>query len=143
MLQSLKTQDESKTDANPPSQYSVVAVHGLGSNPTTTWQSRTAAPGSDPVMWLRDFLPKEDIGVRVLLFSHNTQWDTAALNKSLYDHAADLLRFLERNRQTGEVSGPFSTTQTPILIDVPRLSRSKTVLLFSLATVLVVSSSSR
>jgi hypothetical protein len=92
---------------------SIIAVHGLGSNPDTTWQSRTTVPlegSSDQEIypiWLRDFLPqdlqKDGFRVRVMAFNHNTRWKTNALNKSLEDYGQDLLRELAEKRRSVEV----------------------------------------
>ncbi|KAK6336188.1 hypothetical protein TWF696_001751 [Orbilia brochopaga] len=87
----------------------IVAVHDLGTNPRTTWQSPKASkqdgeesPSSKP-MWLRDFLPREKgLNARVIIFNHNSAWETHALNKSLHDHGGDLLFALRRVRQTDE-----------------------------------------
>lgn len=96
---------------------SIVAVHGLGSNPHTTWLPRKSSrpeDGSgqiDPTtkpMWLRDILPQDLQGrgfrVRVLAFNHNTRWKVSALSKSVQDYAEDLLRKLDYKRQLEEVS---------------------------------------
>jgi hypothetical protein len=93
---------------------SIIAVHGLGSNPDTAWQSRTSVPlesSSDPAthpIWLRDFLPqdlqKDGLRVRVMAFNHNTRWKAGALSKSLEDYGQDLLRELAEKRRSVEVS---------------------------------------
>jgi hypothetical protein len=83
---------------------SVVAVHGLGSNPSTTWQSRSSSPAGPTISWLRDLLPQENLHIRVLICNHNTRWDTGAINKSLQHYGDDLLRGLRRARQRKEVS---------------------------------------
>ncbi|PWY83619.1 hypothetical protein BO70DRAFT_379376 [Aspergillus heteromorphus CBS 117.55] len=73
----------------------IVAVHGLASNPKTTWKQ-----GDND--WLRDFLPRESIPARIMAFNHNTAWESDALTKTLYDHGCDLLRVLARARRTRE-----------------------------------------
>jgi len=89
--------------------FSIIVVHDLASNPGTTWDSRKHAQDTDTtnphprVMWLRDFLPKENLNARILLFNHNTRWQSNAVSKSLKDHGKDLLRALRRVRQTPEV----------------------------------------
>ena len=88
---------------------SIIAVHGLASNPKTTWVSRKhAQDGNSPdpsarLMWLRDFLPRDIPNARVMAFNHNTGWETNALSKSLSHYGDDLLRALQRVRQTDEV----------------------------------------
>jgi hypothetical protein len=96
---------------------SIVAVHGLGSNPHTTWLPRSE-DGSSQInpttkpMWLRDILPQDlqsrGFRVRVLAFNHNTRWKVNALSKSLQDYAEDLLRKLDYKRQLEEVSNQLS-----------------------------------
>ena len=96
---------------------SIIAVHGLGSNSDTAWQSRTSlplegssghAPSATKPMWLRDFLPQDlkesGFNVRVMVFKHNTGWKSNALSKSLEDYGQDLLRELSEKRQSEEVS---------------------------------------
>jgi len=100
---------------------SIVAVHGLGSNPHTTWLPRKSSRSEDgssqidptaKPMWLRDILPQDLQGhgfrVRVLAFNHNTRWKVNAPSKSLQDYAEDLLRKLDYKRQLEEVSNHLS-----------------------------------
>jgi hypothetical protein len=120
---------------------SVIAVHGLGSNPQTTWQTRrngrqiaslvsassegppeavnTANAISPNHIWLRDFLPQENLGVRVMLFNHNTAWETNALSKSLRDYGEDLLGELCEARKTDKVRTNAIRNASKILIMVP------------------------
>ncbi|KAH0829766.1 ribonuclease p/mrp subunit [Fonsecaea pedrosoi] len=93
---------ESVNSESPPIVADVVAVHGLGSNPTTTWQPRPSSPAGPTVSWPRDLLPKENLNIRVLVCNHNTRWDTGAINKSLQHYGDDLLRGLRRVRQRKE-----------------------------------------
>ena len=93
---------------------SIVAVHGLASDVKKTWhwhinEKDGAADPSESPMWLRDFLPNEGLNARVMVWKHNTRWDAYALNKSLPDHAEDLLRALCRYRQTKEVNDRIPT----------------------------------
>lgn len=104
---------------------SVIAVHGLASNPQTTWRTSThvqqdvslvstysesttsTAPHRSSIspesIWLRDFLPQEGLRVRVIMFNHNTAWEANALSKSLDDYGEDLLGALCDARTTDEV----------------------------------------
>ena len=76
-----------------------MAVHGLASNPETTFRYNKSGP-----MWLKDFLPKEpSIDARIMVFNYNSAWLGKILDKSLEDHANDLLRSLRDNRSTAEV----------------------------------------
>lgn len=96
---------------------SIVAVHGLGSDPDTTWKSRRnlslekfrgPTPSENQRLWLNEFLPEDlrkvGFSVRIMTFNHNTRWTANAVNKSLFDFAEDLLRELSANRQSAEVS---------------------------------------
>jgi len=77
---------------------SIVFVHGLASNPETTWEGRSSRKS-----WVHHFLPKENLNSRIMLFNHNTVWEANALGKSLSDHGNDLLDDLDRVRNTEEV----------------------------------------
>ena len=111
---------------NPPPP-SIVAVHGLGSTPKTAWESRKRVQQARELAnppdatcpqaghkhsrvnepnpnWLRDFLPAEKLGARIMAFNHNTAWKANALSKSLEDYGQDLLRALSEVRLTDEVS---------------------------------------
>jgi hypothetical protein len=88
--------------------FSIIVVHGLASKLGTAWDSCKHAQDTDTtpapkLMWLYDFLPKEKLNARILLFNHNTRWQTNAVSKSLKDYGKDLLRALRRVRQTPEV----------------------------------------
>ncbi|KAJ9621297.1 hypothetical protein H2203_007349 [Taxawa tesnikishii (nom. ined.)] len=81
----------------------VVAVHGLGSDPRSTW-----SPGSDEslrepqTVWLRDFLPKDLEGVRIIAFNRDSRWKSMATRRQLDGHAEQLLRELHYQRQSEE-----------------------------------------
>ena len=107
---------------------SIVAVHGLGSNPDTAWQSRESLPlegtsghaasATKKPMWLRDFLPQDleesGFSVRVMIFKHNSAWKANALSKSLEDYGQDLLRELSEKRQSEEVSDKPVSNSLPV-----------------------------
>lgn len=83
---------------------SIVAVHGLASNPDTTWNYRDSEGA--PPHWLRDFLPKEGLNARIIAFNYNSEWKRNALSKSLADHGNDLLIQLDETRLKPEVGKP-------------------------------------
>jgi hypothetical protein len=67
--------------------YSVIAVPGLGSHAIGSWK---LPRGSD--VWLRDYLPDDVHGIRVLLYGYNT----SLLGSDSKDSIEDLgNRFLE------------------------------------------------
>ncbi|KAF8503946.1 hypothetical protein BU17DRAFT_101606 [Hysterangium stoloniferum] len=132
----------------------IVAVHGLASNPETTWETRKPSqvaavlmvlspflashrslkllPSESPQSsWLCDLLPNDIPDARIMIFSHNTAWKENALSKSLYDHGSDLLRTLDERCRTPEVG---NDSPGMLLLN----SRREVALLFLLATALEV-----
>lgn len=109
---------------------SIIAVHGLASNPETTWLGRGYDAGTDDTTprgdapcrstpperrpnWLRDFLRK-DVHARVLVYHHASRWQHHALSKSVGDYAKDLLDALCNKRQIGDVC--FSAARPLIVL---------------------------
>ncbi|KAI3318521.1 hypothetical protein HD806DRAFT_540135 [Xylariaceae sp. AK1471] len=78
----------------PEASLDIVAVHGLNGHREKTW---TAANG---VHWLRDLLPKDLPGIRVLTWGYdaNTHSQNRVSCQSLYDHAPALVSDLTRKR---------------------------------------------
>jgi hypothetical protein len=78
---------------------SIIAIHGLNGNQINTWTE----PKSKK-LWLRDFLPKDVRGVRVMAFRYNA---TAAFENSvagIREHARGLLGALMEKRERNFVS---------------------------------------
>ncbi|KAK6448633.1 hypothetical protein FP744_10004883 [Trichoderma asperellum] len=75
----------------------IVAVHGLGSSVETTWTHKQSGK-----LWLRDFLHLDFPKARIMTYCHNTSWQSQALGSNLSDHGAQLLGFLEGERNTEE-----------------------------------------
>lgn len=86
---------------------SIVFVHGLGSNPDTTWRARRPAsspatnqdvPGENDsyVTWVRDFLP-DDLPpsireeVRMFFYNYDSYWKRDALDNRLTNLGSALL----------------------------------------------------
>ncbi|KAJ2997857.1 hypothetical protein NUW58_g514 [Xylaria curta] len=82
----------------PGASLDIVAVHGLNGHREKTW---TAANG---VHWLRDLLPKDLPGVRVLTWGYdvNTHSSGRVSCQYLYDHALELVSDLTRKRKLTE-----------------------------------------
>lgn len=81
----------------------MIFVHGLGSNPDTTWTAREN-PSAEPVNWVTDLLPQElDIELRrttrVFFFNYDSNWRRDALRFRL-KHISDGL--LSSLRELGE-----------------------------------------
>ncbi|KAK4193989.1 hypothetical protein QBC40DRAFT_344403 [Triangularia verruculosa] len=88
----------------------VIFVHGLGSNPDTTWQavrraeaadtSEEAAPANErSVNWVSDFLP-EDLppavrrDVRMFFYNYDSYWKRDAVHTRLTHHGNELLEHI-------------------------------------------------
>ncbi|KAJ6178143.1 hypothetical protein N7519_008604 [Penicillium mononematosum] len=81
----------------------IVFVHGLGSNPDTTWQARRTTQGPDPseanVNWIRDFLPNDlrqlDTGnTHLYFFNFDSFWKRDAVQARLATIGSDLLEHM-------------------------------------------------
>ncbi|KAI1426992.1 hypothetical protein F5Y12DRAFT_739426 [Xylaria sp. FL1777] len=89
---------------DPEASLDIVAVHGLNGHREKTW---TAANG---VHWLRDLLPKDLPGIRVLTWGYdaNTHSSDRVSCQYLYDHARELVSDLTRKRSlTQSVERPI------------------------------------
>lgn len=68
--------------------HSIIFIHGLASNPDTTWQA-TAPESNEHVTWIRDFLPADlaaDGGhpdIRLFFYNHDSYWKRDALPERL------------------------------------------------------------
>lgn len=101
---------------------SIIAVHGLGSSPEAAWAYRLDSPqdkagnststqnGTQSTvnskygpMWLKDFLPRNALQARVLVYYHNSGWQANALGMTLRDYGQDLLTSIESVRQSKAV----------------------------------------
>jgi hypothetical protein len=91
-------------------------VHGLGSNPDTTWQARKTATEAeitsneeDYVCWVKGFLP-QDIppelrqNIRVFFYNHDSYWKKDAIQTRLRNLGDKLLNRINTEiRRTEEV----------------------------------------
>ena len=84
-------------------------VHGLGSNPDTTWTAKAPGSSKDKVCWVTDFLP-EDIppqmrdDVRLYFYNYDSFWKRDAVQVELVDLGEDLLQNLRAIRRNQNVS---------------------------------------
>ncbi|KAL4938709.1 hypothetical protein BDV06DRAFT_200264 [Aspergillus oleicola] len=88
----------------------VVFVHGLGSNPDTTWAAKTnhrqspTEPGNEFTCWVTDFLP-EDIpspereNVRLYFYNYDSYWQRDAVQVRLPELGEDMLDRLQGIRE--------------------------------------------
>ncbi|OQN95497.1 hypothetical protein B0A48_18369 [Cryoendolithus antarcticus] len=73
---------------------SIVFVHGLGSNPDTTWTA--TLPGSRPIAWIEDILPYDlprgiRPSIRIWYYNYDSYWKRNALRTRL-KHTGDDFR---------------------------------------------------
>lgn len=94
-------------------------MHGLGSNPDTTWQARKTATKAgviddeEYVCWVTDFLPK-DIppalrqNIRVFFYNHDSRWERDAVQTRLWNLGHNMLnRISTEIRSTAEVGNSW------------------------------------
>lgn len=106
---------------------SIVFVHGLGSNPDTTWRARrprtdlirpacahkAGAKVDEDVCWVTDFLlddlpPASRRKTRIFFYNHESYWQREAVQTRLWNLAGNMLHQVrERIRQRQEV-GPLA-----------------------------------
>lgn len=78
---------------------SVVAVHGLNGDLVRTWTNSKIK-----AFWLRDYLPLDVSGARVLSFGYNADAAFGNTTADIIDHAKDLLSSLIDKREEADVS---------------------------------------
>ncbi|RPA89570.1 hypothetical protein L873DRAFT_1754902 [Choiromyces venosus 120613-1] len=76
----------------------IVALHGLGGDRLQTWTHENQA------CWIRDFLPKQIPGARVMTFGYNSEWGFSRSVAGINDFAEDLLDRLKGVRRHGKES---------------------------------------
>lgn len=81
---------------------SIVAVHGLGSNPAWAWTWEDATTHKK-CMWLKDLLPKTLPRARIMAYNHNSAWFRDAPVKSVRVCGEQLLNALDTYRKLPQV----------------------------------------
>ena len=77
---------------------SIVAVHGLYGNRTSTWTS-----SQTNAFWLKDFLPRDVPNARVMTFGYNADAAFGNTTAGILDHAKSLLSSLIDKREGNDV----------------------------------------
>jgi hypothetical protein len=102
-------------------------VHGLGSNPDTTWRARKIATEPETtdeeeyVCWVTDFLP-QDISpvfrqdIRVFLYNYDSFWQRDAVQTRLWNLGHNLL-----NRISSEIRRTEEVGKSSVSIYIKRL----------------------
>ncbi|GMF76432.1 unnamed protein product [Aspergillus oryzae] len=90
---------------------SIVFVHGLGSNPDTTWRARTSTQttgaSTEYPSWISDFLP-DDLSlpdhqdVRIFFFNFDSYWKRDAVQTRLANIGNDLLEHITNTMRRSE-----------------------------------------
>lgn len=78
--------------------FSIIAVHGLNGDPVKTWK-----PSESKEFWLKDYLPYDVPGARVLTFGYNADVAFGNTTAKIKDHAIDLLGSLIDIREDDSV----------------------------------------
>ena len=83
---------------------SIVAVHGLNGHAFGTWACHDEDQADLETMWLRDFLPAQIKGARVLIYGYNSALLGPNTSVStIRDFAFDLLRRILADREFRKV----------------------------------------
>ncbi|EPE35145.1 alpha/beta-Hydrolase [Glarea lozoyensis ATCC 20868] len=67
----------------------IIFIHGLGSNPDTTWQATASPESKEHVTWVRDFLPIDLVSdgghqdIRLFFYNYDSYWKRDALPERL------------------------------------------------------------
>lgn len=89
---------------------SIIAVHGLGSNPDRAWVRKVKSPegakpedGEKKVNWLKDLLPAQVPHGRIMAFNYESKWHRDAPKQRRSLCADQLLSAIDNVRK--EVRG--------------------------------------
>lgn len=81
---------------------SVVAVTGLSGHAFGSWKSRATGH-----MWLKDFLPRDVKGVRVMSYGYNSNLVGDTVKDRFLEYRKRFIHSLLNARQGNEVSGLY------------------------------------
>ena len=75
---------------------SVIFIHGLGSNPDSSWRARSDTNASAYTQWIADFLPDDlpeylKAGTRFYLYNYNSYWKRDAVATRLARMSGEML----------------------------------------------------
>ncbi|KAK4108787.1 hypothetical protein N656DRAFT_678377, partial [Canariomyces notabilis] len=80
----------------------IIAIHGLGGHPFTTWTANTHESdrkGEKPTrLWLRDFLPKDLPSARIITYEYSSSPFSSHQDLGISEAAEKLLVALESLR---------------------------------------------
>jgi hypothetical protein len=74
-------------------------VHDLGGHPFESWMSNNTGK-----MWLKDFLPDDVTGIRVMSYGYNSSLSDESIDIDFLDHRRNFLQVLDNSRRTTPVS---------------------------------------
>jgi hypothetical protein len=80
-------------------EFSCIAITGLSSHPFGSWKER-----GGQFMWLRDSLPQDLHGARILLFGYDTSLLQSQAFQGIDDIAVEFSRNIRSVRQNSKVS---------------------------------------
>jgi hypothetical protein len=76
----------------------VVTVNDLGGHAFESWTSPETGK-----MWLKDFLPNDVEGIRIMSYGYNSNQDEDTIDFDFLDHRRSLLQTLENARRSAPV----------------------------------------
>ncbi|KAG9235722.1 P-loop containing nucleoside triphosphate hydrolase protein, partial [Amylocarpus encephaloides] len=84
----------------------IIFIHGLGSNPDTTWQATASPESSEHVTWVRDFLPVDlasnggQQDIRLFFYNYDSYWKRDALPERLATLGSALVAWITSKIRT-------------------------------------------
>jgi hypothetical protein len=91
---------------------SVVAVTGLAGHAFGSWRSRETHQ-----MWLRDFLPRDVRGVRIMSYGYNSNLVGHTVDDVFLDYKRHFIHMLVNSRSSAEVRRTLSSSSSWVVRD--------------------------